>query len=68
MKNEEAIKGMKKGFRHALAAKFVVFKAWNCLLVHCEWLSNLKMSEIKRDTEVRIHCCVNYFHSYFCLK
>lgn len=38
MKNEEAIKGMKKGFRHALGAKFVVFKAWNCLLVHCEWL------------------------------
>lgn len=68
MKNEEAIKGMKKGFRHALGAKFVVFKAWNCLLVHCEWLSNLKMSEIKRDTEVRIHYCVNYFHSYICLK
>lgn len=29
MKNGEAIKGMKKGFRHALAAKFVVFKARN---------------------------------------
>lgn len=38
MKNEEVIKGMKKGFRYVLGVKFVVFKVWNCLFVYCEWL------------------------------
>lgn len=51
MKNEEAIKGMKKGFRHALGARSVVFKAWNCLLVHCEWL--FKFENVRNQARYR---------------